>query len=216
MQYICPEAIKFGVEIQAQISIQQKFTHWSRIWEYPWVAHNGDFHPGQKILDAGGCNSILPYYLSSLGCDVIIADLDEDMWKYHQETPTHKEIGSGLSFVKADLKKLPFPDNYFDRVVCASVLEHMTDPILAVLELKRVLKQGEGLVMTMDVASFRDYEFHVDKRGAEDILRSLGLNMPTVPIDVVTQYFKEKISPSEESNTRMVGLNVLGLTYTKN
>ncbi len=44
--------------------------------------------------------------------------------------------------VVADAHALPFKDNYADAVIAESLLEHMEDPIRAVNEFRRVLKQG--------------------------------------------------------------------------
>lgn len=39
-------------------------------------------------------------------------------------------------------------DNYFDVVICTEVLEHVTDPFAAVLELQRILKPGGQVFVT--------------------------------------------------------------------
>lgn len=54
-----------------------------------------------------------------------------------------------LTFLQSDLEKLPFEDNFFDKIVCAEVLEHVFDFDLALLELKRVLKSQATLVITV-------------------------------------------------------------------
>jgi ubiquinone/menaquinone biosynthesis C-methylase UbiE len=38
--------------------------------------------------------------------------------------------------------RLPFPDNTFDRVICAEVMEHVHDYGHALQELARVLRPG--------------------------------------------------------------------------
>jgi len=43
-------------------------------------------------------------------------------------------------FIQADAMKLPFPDNYADRIVAGCVLMHLPDPSLAVKEWQRVCK----------------------------------------------------------------------------
>jgi 2-polyprenyl-3-methyl-5-hydroxy-6-metoxy-1,4-benzoquinol methylase len=47
-----------------------------------------------------------------------------------------------------DIKKSPFKDNYFDLVTLFDVLEHLTSPITALKECRRILKYGGKLVIT--------------------------------------------------------------------
>ncbi|MCD6132519.1 MAG: methyltransferase domain-containing protein, partial [Candidatus Hydrothermae bacterium] len=44
----------------------------------------------------------------------------------------------------------PYPDEYFDRVVCSSSLEHFKDDIKALNEMNRVLKPKGRVVLTTD------------------------------------------------------------------
>jgi demethylmenaquinone methyltransferase/2-methoxy-6-polyprenyl-1,4-benzoquinol methylase len=46
-----------------------------------------------------------------------------------------------------DAEKLPFPDNYFDRVSVAFGLRNMTHKDVALKEMRRVLKPGGKLLV---------------------------------------------------------------------
>jgi SAM-dependent methyltransferase len=51
--------------------------------------------------------------------------------------------------VNVETEKLPFPDCHFDVVLFCEVLEHLqSDPLHAMLEIKRVLKIGGTLILT--------------------------------------------------------------------
>jgi ubiquinone/menaquinone biosynthesis C-methylase UbiE len=53
--------------------------------------------------------------------------------------------------VSADLTRLPYPDGFFDAVVCGWVLEHLPDPGPGLRELARVLAPGgKMLLMTTE------------------------------------------------------------------
>ncbi len=54
----------------------------------------------------------------------------------------------GIDFRHASLEALPFTDATFDTVICTDVLEHVTDEIVVLNELYRVLKPGGTLVLT--------------------------------------------------------------------
>ncbi|HYX44068.1 MAG TPA: methyltransferase domain-containing protein, partial [Acidimicrobiales bacterium] len=51
--------------------------------------------------------------------------------------------------VTGDGLALPFPDEVFDRVVAAEVLEHVVDDARAMAELARVLRPGGTLAVTV-------------------------------------------------------------------
>jgi 2-polyprenyl-3-methyl-5-hydroxy-6-metoxy-1,4-benzoquinol methylase len=50
--------------------------------------------------------------------------------------------------VVASALDLPFPDEMYDTVVCTEVLEHVPDPLRALKEMRRVLKQEGTLILT--------------------------------------------------------------------
>ena len=51
-------------------------------------------------------------------------------------------------FEVADAAKLPFKNDFFDAVFCLEVLEHVDDPVAALKEIYRVMKQGSyGVIL---------------------------------------------------------------------
>jgi len=54
----------------------------------------------------------------------------------------------------ADARNLPFEDNYFDIVVALEILEHIRDDNLAIKEIKRVLRGGGLLILSVPAFSF--------------------------------------------------------------
>jgi ubiquinone/menaquinone biosynthesis C-methylase UbiE len=49
-----------------------------------------------------------------------------------------KKENPSIKIKKGTIYKLPYPDNKFDLVICTEVLEHLENPELALMELKRV------------------------------------------------------------------------------
>lgn len=96
---------------------------------------------GERILNIGvGDDPAL------LGDEAV--HLDIDPWQY-------------TYFVQADAHHLPFKSDSFDTVILADVVEHLVDPLKALLEAKRV---GHRLVITI----FEEWRLggpgqHIDK-----------------------------------------------------
>jgi SAM-dependent methyltransferase len=51
--------------------------------------------------------------------------------------------------LRADITKLPFPDNEFDVVISSRVFQYVPDPLLGVSEAYRVLKPGGHAVISV-------------------------------------------------------------------
>jgi SAM-dependent methyltransferase len=84
------------------------------------------------------------------------------------------DIESPLAKVKMDIHEMPFEENRFDAVLCNHVLEHVTDDIKAMSEIRRVLKPGGWAIMQIPFFSpvpdvtFEDHSI-TDKREREKI-----------------------------------------------
>ena len=59
------------------------------------------------------------------------------------------EGGGTWDLCASDITCLPFADQSFDTVICAEVLEHISDEKTAVKELNRVLKPGQILAVSV-------------------------------------------------------------------
>jgi len=100
---------------------------------------------GTRVLDAGSGTGNLSLLLKSAGADVVSCDFSQSALDIHRA----KDCNAVL--VRASLEeKLPFANESFDSVVCASVLFTLTDTgcRLALSEFYRVLKPGGRLVVT--------------------------------------------------------------------
>ena len=103
---------------------------------------NDKSHKPKKLLEVGFASG---EHLSKVaqfptneyvGLDIAPPSMDE----YIRIIP--KEISSIFRFVLADVQKIPFPDNYFDRVVSTCLLHHVLDPLRALREIRRVVSPG--------------------------------------------------------------------------
>ncbi len=65
-----------------------------------------------------------------------------------------KQAKLSLTLNQADILSIPYPDQFFDLVMAAHVLEHLPDPRCALSEMIRVLKPGGLLFVCMTRRSF--------------------------------------------------------------
>jgi ubiquinone/menaquinone biosynthesis C-methylase UbiE len=105
-----------------------------------------------RILDAGSGVTFFPYYLSAQSdtAKICCCDYDETL------SEVFEHINSGLSkrveFSAADLRDLPYANEWFDIIYCISVLEHTGEHERIVEEFFRILRPGGTLVVTFDVS----------------------------------------------------------------
>jgi ubiquinone/menaquinone biosynthesis C-methylase UbiE len=136
----------------------------------------------KRILDAGcGNGRYTRFLLRRADPDAVITafDLSQRMLKRaRRRVPSPR-----VSFVSADLTRLPYPDGIFDAVVCGWVLEHLPDPRPGLCELARVLRPGGRILLmaTEDTLTgvFCSRMWHCrtyNRRELQVVCRSCGLS----------------------------------------
>ncbi len=121
-----------------------------RLWKTFTIA-NAAVRPGFKVLDiAGGTGDLAKAFAKQAGKsgEVWLTDINESMLRVGRD----RLLNTGLvtPTLLCDAEKLPFPDNYFDRVSVAFGLRNMTHKDQALAEMRRVLP----LQKPYDVYSF--------------------------------------------------------------
>jgi ubiquinone/menaquinone biosynthesis C-methylase UbiE len=100
----------------------------------------------KRILDAGCGNGRYSKFLVRWADpDAFITgfDLSQRMLKRARRRLGNQRV----SHVAADLTRLPYPDRFFDAVVCGWVLEHLPEPRPGLQELARVMQKGGKLLL---------------------------------------------------------------------
>jgi len=135
----------------------------SRSWEYFLAAKLIDYSPKDIVLDIGAYNTYFCNYLAKK-VEKIYA-IDNFYWakrdyvvkEHRMPTPNQwiarvKSSGDkNLVIEKQDLSQLNYPDNYFDKIVAISVIEHVIDGYTGLREVKRVLKNDGSLILTTEM-----------------------------------------------------------------
>jgi len=138
-----------------------------RCIEYPWLFSQLPSE-AKFLLDAG----------SVLNFDFILDQIDLSSKQLHIMTlaPENNCFWKrGISYLYGDLRNIPIKDEYYDAIVCISTLEHIgldntlythyqtsredktQDFIYAVKELRRVLKPGGVLLLSVPFGTYRNF-----------------------------------------------------------
>ncbi|OBG74348.1 methyltransferase type 11 [Mycobacterium sp. E2462] len=110
----------------------------------PWL------RPGLSVLDVGcGPGSITAGLAARVAPGVVTAvDQVADVLDVARAEADRHRL-TNVAFATADVHRLDFPDDTFDVVHAHQVLQHVTDPVAALREMRRVCVPG-GIVAARD------------------------------------------------------------------
>ncbi len=143
------------------VLLKSTVKHWDALWEQHkeepvheqelahiiklYKKHNGKTLKGTKVLETGagsGTDSIAMAKMTK--CSPYCVDYSSQSIDFMKRNFAKNKIKG--TYVKADIKKIPFPDNTFDVIFSNGVLEHFREPIPIVQEQMRILRKGGILV----------------------------------------------------------------------
>ncbi len=118
--------------------------------------------PGDRVLDLGcgeGRHAIATYLsgdVQVVGLDIALDDLQAARRKYEpfaseprDEDSQREREQRHFSLAAANALALPFGDDTFDKIICSEVLEHIADYQAVLEEIRRVLKPGGQLCISV-------------------------------------------------------------------
>ncbi|HEY5001359.1 MAG TPA: methyltransferase domain-containing protein [Candidatus Cryosericum sp.] len=100
---------------------------------------------GKTVLDVGCGTGLYSIRLSEGGADVTAVDISPKMIEIARRKA--QDRSQYIWYDQADMAKLPYENRTFDMVVSITALEFATDPLLALMEMARVLRPGGKLVV---------------------------------------------------------------------
>jgi ubiquinone/menaquinone biosynthesis C-methylase UbiE len=101
-----------------------------------------NINSGFECIDVGcGDGNVSGRWLTAHGCKYIGVDISQQAIKQAESNGFNaRQIG--------DASDLPFEESSFDAAVCIEVIEHLFQPLDAMIEIHRVLRTGGVLVVT--------------------------------------------------------------------
>jgi ubiquinone/menaquinone biosynthesis C-methylase UbiE len=115
---------------------------------FEWIPPRDDM----RILDcACGRGFYLNMYRYVSGCKLVGLELEDEIIRKAQRNVGHLP---DITLTRGNIYHLPFPDNYFDAVILSEILEHIDDDVAGLREVRRVLKPGGVVAITVPNANY--------------------------------------------------------------
>lgn len=109
---------------------------------------------GGRVLDAGCGSGLLSLRLHRAGCDVVSVDAEEDMVGFTRLT-LHNGGFEDAVVQEMTLERLDsLQGGKFDEIYCCDVIEHIDDDLLAMQQLRSMLKPDGQLILTVPAWPF--------------------------------------------------------------
>lgn len=120
------------------------FKNKERSW---WVLPMLEIHQNDCVLEVGFGSGIDIRRVSEIAADGLVAGVDHSPLMVAQASRRNRvAIGKGLVELQlGGASKLPFSDDFFNKVFSINVAQFWTDPVAVLLEMRRVVRTG-GLV----------------------------------------------------------------------
>jgi ubiquinone/menaquinone biosynthesis C-methylase UbiE len=120
--------------------------------------------PGSKVLDVGCGTGHAVLYLASMLSDGKACGIDISAGMIRAAQAKVPEALRGqVEFRQADAIAIPYPEGYFDHVICTNSFHHYADPLQALKEMRRVLSPHGELVILENAPDLSWYTWTWDR-----------------------------------------------------
>lgn len=102
-----------------------------------------------KVLDAGTGTARIPILIAQQRpqWEIIGIDLAKSMLELGKKNLETAGLQQQISLALVDVKRMPYLNASFDVVLSNSLLHHLSDPMLFLKEIKRILKPGGAILL---------------------------------------------------------------------
>ena len=138
------------------------------------LLHHDTYYPaGARVLEAGCGVGAQTVILAKRSPEARIVSMDISQGSIYQAMRLVRGEGIlNVQFQRADIFRLPFQEDSFDHIFVCFVLEHLSDPLQALQELKKTLRPGGTL--TVIEGDHGSCYFHPETQEALACWRSLN------------------------------------------
>ncbi len=143
-----------------------------------------------RVLDAGCASGRQLFQVAHKIKEGYGTDIAQSFIERANQTKAHKQI-KNLFFQQSAVEHLSFADNFFDKIICAEVLEHVSNKDEAMYQLLRVLKKTGMLIVTVP-------NLNADATWWGRLLRFLGVRK----FQSFTQYSEQEITDHGDAHVR--------------
>lgn len=108
-----------------------------------------EFKKGEKILSVGSGAGTYEVKLAKLyDIEVWASDISYEWLKICKKRAIKNGVFNKMKFIHCPAENLLIKSNYFDKIVCSEVLEHIQNKNMAIKEMYRVLKKDGILALS--------------------------------------------------------------------
>lgn len=113
------------------------------IANYLGYTNKKEMFEGKTVLDIGcGAGGKSLYYITQGAKHVYGVDVVASYKEESEALAESLNLKDQFTFICADAKALPYPDNSFDTIIMNDAMEHVAEPEAVLSEVLRVLKKG--------------------------------------------------------------------------
>jgi ubiquinone/menaquinone biosynthesis C-methylase UbiE len=169
-----------------------------------------------RVLDIGTGFGMLAITLAQRNptVEVIGLDISSAMIKAGKRVVGRKGLAPRVSFETADARAMPFPNDYFDRVISYGSLHHWSEPEVVFNEINRVRRPG-GMIYVADLRRdqpriplwflYAMVRLRAGKRMADEMVNSV--NSAYTPSEIGVMLGKTTITHWQPKHT-FYGINI--------
>jgi ubiquinone/menaquinone biosynthesis C-methylase UbiE len=122
------------------------------------------FRKDSKVLDVGCGTGFAVLQLAALVSEGRVCGIDISPNMIQQaRMKVPPELSPRVEFREGSSAKIPYPDEFFDNLLCTNSFHHYPDPLLALGEMQRVLKPGGQLVILENAPDLSWYTWVWDR-----------------------------------------------------